>query len=212
MTANAWIVPIGYKEGSVWCDANVCWSEPLIEFTHSDVFDRSGIASTIWFGDVGSNDVGARIAVDHLIAEFFGEQVAFVDCDSGRRASARDQDIGYDAWVVEVPVSARNLGLPIGAFDLPARAVGLVRIPVVTELHHVVDACCSIAVIIVVRLPKRSERVDGNFVVVSEVMTEHFHIAQIFVASKHHSLTIGFAGVVDFSAPTIFDGVAVGVA
>ena len=212
MATNARIIPIGNEERTVRSDANIRWPEPLIKFADCDVFDRCGVACTVGFGYVRSNDVGTRIAVDDLIAEFCGEQVAFVDCNSGRRASAGEQDVWYHAWVVEVPVTTRNLGLPIRALDLPACAVGLVRVSEVTKFHDIVDTCCAVSVIIVVGLPKRSERVNRDLVVVSEIVAEHFHVAQVFVASKHHSLAVGFARVVDFSAPTILDWIAVGVA
>ena len=43
-------------------------------------------------------------------------------------------------------------------------------------------------------------------------MTKHLHIAQVFVATENHSLSIRFTGVIDLSAPAVLYWKAVCIA
>ena len=60
-------------------------------------------------------------------------------------------------------------------------------------MHDVIDANTFVAIVVIVRLPKRAEGVDRHFVVVAKIPGERFHIATIRIAAEHHSHAIGFA-------------------
>ena len=108
-----------------------------------------------------------------------------------------------------MPVPPRNVGLDVGPWHLPACAGSLVDVAVVAILHHPVDAHAPVAVVVVVALPEAPERVDGDLIVVAEVVAEHLEIAAVGLAAEHHALPVGCAGVVDDVTEAIGDSRAV---
>ena len=67
----------------------------------------------------------------------------------------------------------------------------------------------SVAVVVVVGLPERAERVDGDFVIVAEVVPERLEVAAVEVAAEDHALAVGLAAVVDDVAGAVDDRLAV---
>src|SRR5438876_253700 len=79
--------------------------------------------------------------------------------------------------------------------DAPTGAGHFVSVSEVAELHHVIDAHSAVAIIVVVRLPERAEGIDGEFIVIAEVMGEHLEFAAVEVAAEDHALAVGLASV-----------------
>ena len=74
-------------------------------------------------------------------------------------------------------MSLRNLRFPIGSLTLPACSSNLIDIAIIAEFHHIVDSRCPVPIVVVVRLPEGAIGIDGSFVVVAKVMSEHLHVA-----------------------------------
>ena len=89
--------------------------------------------------------------------------------------------------------------------DPPSRASYFVGITVVAELHDIIDAHTAIAIVVIVGLPKRAERIHGDLVIVTEVPRQRFHIATIHVAAESHSHAIRVASICDFVASQVND-------
>src|ERR1051325_756147 len=66
----------------------------------------------------------------------------------------------------------------------PARAGDLIREPVVAELHHKIDAHAAVPVVVIVRLPERAERIDGDLVIVAKIPAERLDVGAIEVADR----------------------------
>ena len=106
-------------------------------------------------------------------------------------------------------MAIRDFFFPVGTFDLPALAGEFIHIAIISEFHHKVNSRRAVSIIIVIRLPQRAKRIDRHLVVVAEIVTQHFHIGQVLVASEHHPLTIRLATVIYNASPTILDGIAI---
>ena len=216
VAADTGVIPIGDDERAVRRDAHVGGAEPLVARAGEHRGDARGVARAGGLRGIRAHHVRPGVAVDDLIAEGRGEQVAFIDRDARGRASAGDEHRGHHAGVVEVPVVAGffvvgDLGLLVGFLPsgAPSRAGQFIHVAVVAELHDVVDADGLVAVVVVVGLPERAEGVHGDLVVVAEVVAEDFELRAVGVAAEGHALAVGFAAVVHGIAGEVHDGVAV---
>ena len=108
-----------------------------------------------------------------------------------------------------MPVLQRHLGLEVCPRRSPAGASEFVLVAVVAVLHHPVDPHALVAIVVVVALPERAERVDGDFVVVAEVVAEHLEIGAVGLATEDHPVAEGFSGVVDHVPEPVLHRIAV---
>jgi hypothetical protein len=177
MAADAGVVPVRDVERAVGSDTGVAGAEPIV-LAGEEVDDPGLVAGAVLLHGVGADDAGAGVAVDHLAAEDFGEQVAFVDAEAGGGTGAGLEEVGDDARIVEMPMALGNVILLVGATRAPAGAGHFVGVAVVAELHHEVDADALIAVVVVVRLPEGAEGIDGDLVVVAEVPADGVDAAE----------------------------------
>ena len=146
--------------------------------------------------------------MDDLILKLSAEARAFVDEDARGGAGAGDDEVRDDAGVILAPVAAGNFGLNINPLSVPASAGHFIGVAVVAVLHHEVDAHAAIAVVVVVALEDVTERVGGHFVVITEIISEYFEIAQLAVSvisPEGHPLLVGFALRVDGITGEVFD-------
>ena len=119
--------------------------------------------------------------------KLLGEEFAFVDADAGGRACAGVEQVGHDAGVVLVPF---GLTLSVSEAPLaglcarlaPVCAGDFVGVAEVAAFHDVVDADAAVAVVVVVGLPDGAEGVDGDLVVVAEVLGEGLEVGAVEVA------------------------------
>ena len=107
-----------------------------------------------------------------------------------------------------MPVLQRHIGLEVRPRCSPAGACEFVLVAIVAVLHHPVDPHALVAVVVVVALPERAERVDGDFVVVAEVVAEHLEISAVGLATKHHPFAERFSRVVDDIAEPVLHRIA----
>ena len=84
------------------------------------------------------------------------------------------------------PVLQRNLIFQVDPIGSPRRTGLFVFVPVVALLHHKINTSPAVAIIVIVALPQRAERVDRGFPVVAEVVSQHFKVGTIQITSKGH--------------------------
>ena len=95
-------------------------------------------------------------------------------------------------------MAKRNFGVHSRSRSPPIASRFLVCETVVPKRHHIVDPCCPISIVIVIRLPDGTERVDTHLPVVAEIPSQRFELATVHVAPKDHALVVGFDLVSDF--------------
>src|SRR5690349_18502105 len=88
----------------------------------------------------------------------------------------------------------------------PASARHFIAVAVVPKFHDVIDPHAAIAIVVIVALPQRSERIDRHLVIVSKIPRESFQFASVGVTSEDHAHSIGFAVAVYFVSIEIDDG------
>ena len=210
VATHAGVVPIRHVNRPVRRDADIGRTEPVVR-SSQEVRHLRLVTRGVVFHRVSAHHARTGIAMDHLVAECFGQQFAFVNEDARGRTGAGVQQIRHDTGVVLVPFvkdffrfrGAFGFGLaPAGR---PARAVHFVSVAIVAELHHVIDAHPEVAVVVVIGLPERAEGIHGDLVVVAEVPRERFNFAAVEVATKHHAHPIRLAVVVHFVAVEVDD-------
>ena len=119
-------------------------------------------------------------------------------------------------------MAQRDFLFHVGPFRLPAGAGHFIDVAEVAVLHDVVDADAAIAVVVVIGLPHGAEGIDGDFVVIAEVVAEDFEVDRLARAgigpfpryprrihAKDHALAIRLAGIIDGVAREIGDQLAV---
>ncbi len=121
------------------------------------------------------------------------------------------EQVGDDARIVLVPVLLGDGGFEIGPRRLPAGAGHLVAIAVVAVFEQIVDADGPVAVVVVVRLPQAAEGIDGQFVVVAEVVGEDLEAAAVQLATKGHAAVKRLPFVDDRATENILHNVAVAI-
>ena len=129
--------------------------------------------------------------MDQLALKHRGQQLSLVDRDPRGRTGARVQQVGDDARIIGVPVPVRNVRMHSRTFFYPGTAGQLVMVTKIAELHDVIDAHRRIAVVVVVTLPDRAERIDRGHPIVPKVPTQRLQFAAVQVTAKYHSLLIG---------------------
>ena len=214
MSAHARIVPVCDEERAVISDRAIARAVPRVR-RGEDVHHFRGVTCAVGLHGIRAHGARAGVAMDDLICEWHAEQRAFVYEDAGGRTRAGLQKIWHDAGIVQVPVPLRDFRFEVRALRLPARAGLLVGVAEVAVVHHVIDAHALVAVVVVVALPHRAERIHGDLVVVAEVVPERLDIArhalfQINVAAEHHALPVGRALVRDFIADDVLHDLSVG--
>ena len=103
-------------------------------------------------------------------------------------------------------MTLRPLIAPSGPHDMPARPGKFVPIAVIAEFHHVVDPYPQVSVVIVVRLPDRTEAVDRGHPVVAEIPAQRLQLRAIRIAAKDHTLLVRLAAIADTIAGHIDAG------
>ena len=180
------VVPVADENGSVGRDGYIHRSYPLVPLALEEVHSVGRITRADLLGDDPSQDARTGIGREDLVPEFTRQQPPLVGGHSGWRPGSRDQQVRDDSRIVLVPVPLRHLRVHSGALGLVSRSGQLVAIPVVPPFDDVVQAAGVASVVIVVRLPQAAQRIDGDLVVVAEVVSEDFQFAAVRVASKHH--------------------------
>ena len=211
MAAHAGVVPVGHDERSVGSHADVARPDPAVGRAGGHGRDPRLVAGAAGRDGVGPDHVRPGVAVDHPAAKPLGQKHALVDADPGGRAAAGLQEVGHHAGVVLMPVPERDLGLQVRAARLPAGPAPLVHVAIVAIFHHEVDPHSLVAVVVVVALPERAERVHRHLVVVAEVVAEHLEVGAVGPATEDHALAVGLSTVVDRVAETIHHRLAVTV-
>ena len=146
-----------------------------------------------------------RIAVHERSAKPLRQQASLVDADPAGRAATGHEQVGHDARVVLVPVLQRDVGLEVCPRCSPAGSGQLILVAVVAVFQHPVDTHALVAIIVVIALPERAKRVDGDFVVVAEVVAEHLKVSAVGLAAKHHPFAERFSSVVhDIAEPVLY--------
>ena len=190
MPADLRIAPIGNDQRSIRRDADIGRAECFVGRSPENVDDVRRVSTAVWLDDITANHIRAGIAVNDLTAEHLGQQAAFINADAGRRALPGLQEIWNHPGIIQMPMAKGDFLLHIGAFARPGRAGHFVLEPEISVLHHVVDADAFIAVIIVVGLPERAERVDGHLIVIAEIVGQHFEFGTVDVHSENHAVAI----------------------
>ena len=160
MTAHAGVIPVGDVDRAVRRHADIGRAEPLVlVVTGKEVRDRGLVTGACGMCRVGAHDPRAGVAMDHLVAKWFGEKFSLVNENPGGRTGAGVQQIGHNTRIILVPF-VKNLLLLARAFGLcrapggrPGRATHFIRVTEVAVFHHVIDANAHVAVVVVVRLP-----------------------------------------------------------
>ena len=209
VAADAGVIPVGDDQRAIRRDADVARAEPAIVAAFEDVENLGGVASAVGLGEIGAHNVRPGVAVDQLAVEDFGQEVALVNADAGRRASAGLQQVGHDTGIVEVPVPVRDLLLDVRPRGGPTGAGDLVLEAVVAELHDVVDAHAFVTVVVVVALPDRAERIDRELPVVAEVPAKRLDVGAVELTAEHHAILVGGVAAAHLVAGLVDDDLAV---
>src|SRR5262252_1617276 len=113
--------------------------------------------------------------MDDLVPKYPRERPAFIDQNTGGRASARVEKIRHDTGIVLVPF-IEDLGFLRSAFLFgfgpglgPARAGHFISVPVVAALEDIIDSDATVPVVVVIGLPESAEGIDGNFIIIAEI-------------------------------------------
>ena len=101
-----------------------------------------------------------------------------------------------------------DLGLQVCSRHSPTGPVSFIEITIVAKLHDKIDAHTFIAIIVIVRLPHVSVRVNSHFIGVSEIMSKHFNLSTLNVSPEDHPFPVGFAIVNDLFTRNIPDNFA----
>ena len=56
-----------------------------------------------------------------------------------------------------------------------------------------IDSRAFVAIIVVITLPKRAIAVDRNFIRISEILAQYFHMTAIGIAAKGEALFVSFS-------------------
>src|SRR5690606_3618179 len=108
-----------------------------------------------------------------------------------------------------MPVLLGYLLLFVGAVGPPSRARHFIRVAIIAIFHHIVDTHPFVAIIIIVGLPHGAVRIDGNFIIVSEVLSQDFKFTEIKVGAKDQTLFVIFRGY--FLSCHIFNGISLSI-
>ena len=95
-------------------------------------------------------------------------------------------------------MAKRDLRFRVDPVRLPIRAGQFVSVAVIPVLHHEIDPGPAVAIVVIVALPQRSERIDGGFPVVAleSHVTEAVALANRATTIKASPTgTAGLAGV-----------------
>ncbi len=157
VAADAGVIPVGHKQRAIRSGAHIDRAKPAIAPGRDQRLDRGGIPGSGDRGRIRAHDVGTGIAVNHFVMKTLRQQTAFVDGDPGRRARTGLQHVGDHARIVEVPVTQRNFSFQVDPLRLPTGSGQFIEVAVVAMLHHEIDPCAAIAVVVVVALPDRTE-------------------------------------------------------
>ena len=209
VATHAGIVPVGHDQRPVGGDAHVARPEPLVGRAVDDRLCHRCVAGRYGLHMICPHHIRARIAVHERPAKPFRQQAPFIDADAAGRAAAGHQQVGHDARIVLMPVLLRHIGLEVRPRCSPAGTSEFVLVAIVAVLHHPVDPHALVAVVVIVALPERAERIDGDFVVVAEVVAEHLEIGAVGLATKHHPFAERLSRVVDHVAKPVLHGITV---
>ena len=209
VTAHAWIVPVGHDQRAVGGHADVTRPKPPVGRAVDDRLRRRGVASRCGLHMIRPHNIRPRIAVHERSAKPLRQQASLVDADPAGRAATGHEQVGHDARVVLMPVLQRDVGLEVCPRCSPAGACEFVLIAIVAVFQHPVDAHALVAIVVVVALPERAERVDGDFVVVAEVVAKHLEIRAVGLAAEDHPVAERFSRVVHDVAESVLHRIAV---
>src|SRR3954469_22869492 len=89
-----------------------------------------------------------------------------------------------------MPVATRDLAAPADARAAPTGARHLVLVAEVAPFHHVVEPSGAVAIVVVVALPDRAERIYDKLVWIAEVVAQHFDVRAVRLETERHPFLI----------------------
>src|SRR5688572_279369 len=177
MATDRGIVPVGDVKRP---DRHVGGAEPGIG-TRNQRLHFEGVTGGLGLNPIGSQLALACFGVQWKAAVALGKKRALVDHETARRAGSQPRDVRHDSGILLMEMRAAIL-TPEAATRSP--------VAVVAALHHVVEACPRVAVVVVVGLPDVAERVERELVRIAEIMRQHSESASIEVHTQSRTRVV----------------------